>query len=196
MNNCTMDQYTLQSYFKSLCNSFYIAYKQVKRLEGQQEKLDRESPKEELKIVGQLLKISATEEIQEKYISKKYSQKQLKEKKEMLEISMNEYEKKTKELEISEEYWLKKLWDNVHEIKKILSTMQEKGFTIIVTSKEEVLAFMALFEEKSMKKYRVINIEEQYLKSFPADGKMYEEFFAAYCLEDESQMQKVIQKYF
>ena len=34
MKDYTIDQYTLQSYFKSLCNSFYIAYKQVKRLEA------------------------------------------------------------------------------------------------------------------------------------------------------------------
>ena len=35
-----MKRDTLQSYFKSLCNSFYIAYAEVKRLEKELEEVD------------------------------------------------------------------------------------------------------------------------------------------------------------
>lgn len=42
MSDYKMSQYDLQSYFKSLCNSFYIAYEQVKRLEKEEEGLKAE----------------------------------------------------------------------------------------------------------------------------------------------------------
>ena len=52
----TMDEYTLQSYFKSLCNSYTIAYNQVKRLEEQRDKLETTfCPCQELEIVENLL---------------------------------------------------------------------------------------------------------------------------------------------
>ena len=40
MSSYTMEQEVLQSYFESLCNSFYIAYEQVKRLEKEMDELD------------------------------------------------------------------------------------------------------------------------------------------------------------
>lgn len=40
MSKYKMNGYELQSYFKSLCSSFYIAYDQAKRLEEQRESLE------------------------------------------------------------------------------------------------------------------------------------------------------------
>ena len=54
-----MDKKALQSYFKSLCDSFYIAYKQVKRLEKQQDELEETEPCSELEIVNKLLEMIA-----------------------------------------------------------------------------------------------------------------------------------------
>ena len=46
MKDYTMDQYTMQSYFKSLCNSFCIVYKQVKRLEAKKREVETIYPEE------------------------------------------------------------------------------------------------------------------------------------------------------
>lgn len=43
-----MEQYELQSYFKSLCNSFYIAYRQAKRLEKEEQEILATSQKKGL----------------------------------------------------------------------------------------------------------------------------------------------------
>lgn len=51
MSEYKMNQYDLQSYFKSLCNSFYIAYDQVKRLERERESLEDSSTKHKLEEV-------------------------------------------------------------------------------------------------------------------------------------------------
>ena len=49
MKDYTMDQYTLQSYFKSMCNSFCIARKQVKRLEEKKKEVQALYPEDEEK---------------------------------------------------------------------------------------------------------------------------------------------------
>ena len=197
MSNYTMDQYTLQSYFKSLCDSFYIAYSQVKRLEKEMDELDSTCPDEELKTVKSCLKVYELEEWQQKYIVQKYSKEELEKRKEELELAEKEYEGKCKELEWPYRFWNNSLWEGgAKNILRLLGTIRDDDFSVIVTSKEEVIALMAFFRERSVKEYRIINTDEEYLKSFPTGEKMYEDFFAAYCLADEDEMEKVIKKYF
>jgi len=50
-----MEQYELQSYFKSLCNSFYIAYEQVKRLEKEEDDLIESYNEEDLEMINMKL---------------------------------------------------------------------------------------------------------------------------------------------
>lgn len=197
MSNYMMEQYTLQSYFKSLCNSFYIAYKQVKRLKKLEEELESTCPYEELKLVENLLEISVPEELEQKYMASKYSKEELEKKKEELELAKKEYDEKCKELEEPKRFWGELLWKKgMSSIASVLKQIDEVNFSVIVTNKEEIIALMAFFREYSVKEYRIINTDEQYLKSFPTGRKMYEEFFATYCLEDDYGMKKVIRKYF
>lgn len=197
MSNYTMNQDTLQSYFKSLCNSFYIAYEQVKQLEKLAEELESTCPDEELEIVERCLKVYELEEWQQKYIMQKYSKEELEKQKERLEMAKKEYDEKCEELERPYRFWNNSLWERgAKNISGLLGTMKENGFSIIVTNREEIIALMAFFRERSVKEYRIINTDEQYLKSFPTGEKMYEEFYAAYCLEDDKEMEKVIHKYF
>lgn len=66
MNEITMEQDALQSYFESLCNSFYIAYTQVKRLEREEDELYNSTPSEsELDMVKGLLKMYEDEEFKQ-----------------------------------------------------------------------------------------------------------------------------------
>ena len=197
MSNYKMDQYTLQSYFKSLCNSFYIAYSQVKRLEKLEEELESTCPDEELKMVKRYIKVyESEEEWQQKYIMQKYSKEELEKRKEELEQAKNEYDEKCKELKRPKDFWAELLWKNIKDIEAILFKIIRKKFSVIVTSKEEIIAFMAFFRDNSVGRYRIINTDEQYLKSFPTGEKMYEKFYAAYCLADDEEMEKVIHKYF
>lgn len=197
MSNYTMDQYTLQSYFKSLCNSFYIAYKQVKRLEKEMDELDSTCLDEELEMVKSCLQVYKTEEWQQKYIIQKYSKEELEKRKEELEQTKKEYDEKCKELERSYRFWNNSLWEGeAKNIWRLLGTIKEENFSVIVTNKEEVIALMAFFRERSVEEYRIINTDEQCLKSFPTGEKMYEEFFSAYCLCDDEEMKEVIHKYF
>lgn len=197
MSRYTMDQYTLQGYFKSLCNSFYIAYEQVKRLEKLEEELESTCPEEELELVRNLLEISVPEELEQKYMASKYSKEELEKRKEELELAKDEYDEKCKELEEPRTFWSELLWKKGSKsIALVLKQIKKENFSVIVTSKEEIIALMAFFKNYSVEEYGIINTEEQYLKSFPSDKKMYEDFFAAYCLADEDEMKKVIKKYF
>lgn len=197
MSNYTMNQYTLQSYFKSVCNSFYIAYEQVKRLEKLEEELESTCPDEELKMVKRCLKVyESEEEWQQKYIMQKYSKEELEKRKEELEQAKNEYDEKCKELKRPKDFWAELLWKNIKDIEAILFKIIRNKFSVIVTSKEEIIALMAFFRDNSVGRYRIINKDEQCLKSFPTGKKMYEEFFSAYCLCDNEEMEKVIKKYF
>ena len=198
MSKYKMDQCTLQSYFKSICNSFYIAYIQVKRLEKLEDELESICPEKELELVKNLLEISVPEELQQKYMASKYSKEELLEKrKEELELAKKEYDEKCKELQEPKWLWNELLWKTAgRSIALVLKQIKEEDFSVIVTSKEEIIALMAFFRGKSVKEYRIINTDEQYLKSFPTGEKMYEEFYAAYCLEDDKEMEKVIHKYF
>lgn len=198
MSNYKMDQYTLQSYFKSICNSFYIAYIQVKRLEKLEDELESICPENELELVKNLLKISVPEELQQKYMSSKYSKEELLEKrKEELELAKKEYDEKCKELQDPKWLWNELLWKTAgRSITILLKQIKEEDFSVIVTSKEEIIALMAFFRGVSVEEYRIINTDEQCLKSFPTGEKMYEEFFSAYCLCDNKEMEKVIKKYF
>ena len=206
MRTETMDQYTLQSYFKSLCNSFYIAYQEVKRLEKLREELDSACPDEELQIVEDLLKISVSEELKQKYMTQKYSRKELEEQKEKLELAEKEYDEKCEKLDDPIRFWVESMRNDAKRIAIVLEEIKENSFSIIVTSKEEIIALMAYFRKHSVKDHGVINTDEMYLKSFPTGEEMYEEFFKAYCLElyaaekgiddDSELMKEVCKKYF
>ena len=78
----------------------------------------------------------------------------------------------------------------------MLKKIYKKGFEVIVTSKEEILALMEFFSRNSLTKYRIINMDKNCLKSFPSGEEMYIDFYAAYSSVDTARMEEVIQKYF
>ncbi len=195
----TMNEYTLQSYFKSLCNSYIIAYSEVGRLE--REKKEEDFPREELKLVESLLalsQLSTSATLKEKYVEQKFSQEELEKRKEELKIQKEVYEAEKEKIEKQMKFWSDKMWDIVENITALLYRMRAEGFSIIITSEAEIVVLMAVFNFRSnaMKEFAsIINTKEEYLKSFPI-SELCQAFFRAYQLKNEKEMKQVIQKYF
>lgn len=193
------NQYTMQTYFKKLCDSFYVAYKEIKRIKEMYEELEKTDPQQELEMVKRILKISALEEGEEfegKYISHKYSEKELEERKAELVELKEQHEKDSKKLNEASEFWSELYEQNIKQIFSLLKKIHKKDFEVIVTSKEEILALMEFFSRNSLTRYRIISMDENCLKSFPSGEEMYIEFYAAYSSVDNARMEEVIQKYF
>ena len=148
----TMEPYTLQSYFKSLCESFCIAYKQVKKTEKLQAEEEKEFNDDELKAINT-------------------------------------------QLAYPSRFWSDKLWNLANQIEGIIGIMKSENCTIIVTDKKEIIALMAFFRSCSVENYRIINLSEEYLESFPQD-EMSQEFLNAYRTAKCDEMNKVFYKYF
>lgn len=142
MSDYKMNQYDLQSYFKSLCNSFYIAYEQEKRLEKEADNLRESYNEEDLEMVNNLLKISVADSTQNKYITYKYSREELEKEKERLEAEVQEFDIKFEELGEIGSYWFNHMWQDFEAIKSVIYTIKDNGFSIIVTTKAEIYALL------------------------------------------------------
>lgn len=190
MSKYEMNQYNLQSYFKSLCNSFYIAYEQVKRLEKEQESLEKESPKKDLETAKGLLKIGDEILTPNKYVILKHSREQLLKEKEKLEEMIS--------------FWSDNMWADYEAIKCALYTIKDNNFYIIVTTKEEIYALMRFYYEHTVEDYPVVNMEKEYREAFPTGEEVYEDFLKAYDFDywadakgvEDGAMKELYEKYF
>lgn len=198
-----MEQYELQSYFKSLCNSFYIAYQQEKRLKKERDEINFEDKTEDLEMIDYLLNCNIQENVQNRYISTKYSQEELQREKERLEALEEEYEREYNEWEDKIHEWQWKKRRIADEIERIVEEIAEKKYTVIVTSEAEIYALMYFYASNhSVEKYPIINREEQYLKLFPKGNAVYIDFLTAYhydlttCTNNGSKMKEVYYLYF
>ncbi|MCI8361718.1 MAG: hypothetical protein HFJ41_00915 [Clostridia bacterium] len=176
MSDYKMNPYDLQSYFKSLCNSFYIAYEQVKRLEKEEDDLRESYNEEDLEMVNNLLKISVADSTQNKYIIYKNSREELEEEKERLQVE----EQKIEELGKIRGYWANHMWQDFEAIKSVIYTIKDNGFSIIVTTKAEIYALIRFYYSCDVKNYPIINIEEEYREVFPNGEELYDDFIFAY----------------
>lgn len=159
MSDYKMNQYDLQSYFKSLCNSFYIAYEQVKRL-------------------GKELDILRHAYNEREY----YNKEELEKNKERLEIEEQEYKVKSKELGKVLRIWLDRISKMYQEIVSTISIIRNNKFSIIITTKEEIYALMCFYSRwcQPVTEYPIVNMEEEFRQVFPTGEKVYEDFRYAY----------------
>ncbi len=195
----TKNEYTMTKYFESLCNSFYIAYTQVKRLEKQSEELEETYPGKELEIVEKLIEffeLSSFNGLKEKYVEQKCSQEELAKAKKKLEKQKQAYKEEMAAIDSQCKYWSTIMWEIVGKVENLLFQLKNNGYSIIITSEIEIVTLMAVFKMKELRYFgRIINTQERYLKSFPT-SELCRSFFRAYQLEDEIEMKKVIGKYF
>lgn len=184
-----MKQDTLQSYFKSLCNSFYIAYAEVKRLEEELEKVDSTVEEKNLEKVKEVLTaMRDTESPIYKYISFKYTETELELEKAELELIIHQKYEKIKNIEEEKSPWSKWMWDLRGQIYRTLLQIKREKQTIIVTSKEEVYALMLIYREEGL--INVLEIKEEYLTSFPKNDKVCSNFLEIYLSKNEERMKE------
>lgn len=194
MEKFTLERDILQSYFESVCKSFYIAYAQVKRLEAKDEELDETNPKEELEVVNMLLDNSIPEDLRKEIGL--CSDEVLEKKKKEYERLKEEYKQKSKELEGARRFWGNELWQKcAKQVESLISKVKEEEISIIVTSREEVVTLIAFFRYAKLVDNEIIDVSEEALSSFPQDD-MSQDFLKAYLSKEDAEMKKVIKKYF
>lgn len=180
MSEYKMNQYDLQSYFKSLCNSFYIAYEQVKRLEKEEDDLRESYNEEDLEMINNLLEISVADSTQNKYITYKYSREELEKEKERIQVEEQEFDRKIEEPGEIRGYWSNRMRQDFEAIKSVIYTIKDNGFSIIVTTKAEIYALIRFYYSYGVKNYPIINMEEEYREVFPNGEELYDDFIFAY----------------
>lgn len=187
MSEYKMNQYDLQRYFKSLCNSFYIAYENVTRLEKEYYALINDYNEEDLEMVNNLLEISVADSTQNKYITYKYSHEELEKEKERLEAEKQEFERKTEELNKILSYWSDSMLKDFENIKRVLYTIKHNSFSIIPTTKAEIYALIYFYGycDHAVYKYPIVNVKEYSKKVYKekvyeTGSEVYAEFLDTY----------------
>lgn len=180
MSEYKLNEYELQSYFKSLCNSFYIAYSKVKRLEEEKKNLQSGYDEESLEIVKSLIELESWVTIPNKYVTLEYSREELLKEKERLEAEEQEYEKKSKELMKTLRIWSDNMWKEYQAIARILYMIRDNKFHVIVTTKQEIYALILFYANYRVEACPIININEECRKIFPTGEKIYDDFLYAY----------------
>ncbi len=70
-------------------------------------------------------------------------------------------------------------------LKEIIKRLLRENATIIVTKKEQLVALAIFFAEEgkiSLNDYKIVNLKEKYLASFPANDEFCKSFYKAYCI--------------
>jgi len=191
-----MDQYTMQSYFKALCNAYYIAYEQSKRLVKEVDKLDENDKSEELEEIEKLQGLHLNEEMQKKYLSADFSKEKLAEVHKELQEKQNDYVVRREKLNKEYQHYKRQMSQLEKLIIEIIRVIEENEYHIIITSKNEILPLLRFFYTHQIRHSKIINMDEEYLRLFPTGEKLCEDFFRAYSSEDYELMDKLYNEYF
>lgn len=184
-----MEGYKLQSYFKSLCNSFYIAYAEVKRLEKELEWVDSTVEEETLEKVKEVLTtMEDTESPIHKYINFKHTELEMEEEKARLEAIINQKNEKSESIGEEKEIWSNWLWELREQIYGVLMQINREKQKIIITSKEEIYVLMFIYRIEGT--IRVLNTKEEYLISYPKNDKICCDFLEIYLSKNEKRMKE------
>lgn len=198
MSNTKIEKHELQSYFEGVCKSFYIAYKEQKRLGKECKNLEstRREEERELEAIKEILKSQANNDISNKYIKLNCSVRELELQKEQLELKKKEFEEKKAEYI----YWFGEMEDNYKQVEKVLKGIRAKKEKIIITSKKQIYALIEFFFSNEVLYYPIINTEEENIKIFYTGDKVCQRFFEAYKYaldkKDQTILKNLFRKYF
>lgn len=188
-----MNRYTLQSYFKNLCNSFYIAYVEAKRLEEENEGIDATEERESIACVREVLEvIKKPNNPCHKYMEVKWTENELNEEKERLDEVISEKVERSRKLEKELKSWREWLWKQKDMIYSVLLAIKRNDQKIIITSKAEVYALMFVYRSEGL--IPVLNTEAQYLVSFTNNDEVCCNFLKIYLSENEEEMKEFCSK--
>lgn len=191
-----MDQYTLQSYFTSLCDAYYIAYSKKNRILKEDEELKKTDKTAEIKVVEQLKELDITDEIKNRYFSEHFSQEELGKIQKRLQEEQEEYKKKKDKINKDYSYLRQQIAGLEKQIVETVKEVEENGYTVIITSKKQIIPLISLFYKTEISGTRVINMEEEFLKLYPIGDKLCEEFFKAYSSENNEMLIQLYAEYF
>lgn len=191
-----MHPYTIQSYFKSLCDVYYIAYQNRNRLLEQAEELKTFDRTPELIVIEKLKQLELTDEIKKKYFSEDFSKEALGQIQEKLRQEMEEYMEKKQIINKEFSYWKEQMAGLEKQIIETIKTAVKNGYYIIITSKNQIIPLISLFYKNEIKGIRFINMEEDLLRLYPVGDETCEEFFKAYSSEDYEKMLELYKKCF
>lgn len=184
-----MNGYTLQSYFKSLCNSFYIAYAEVKRLEKECDETDSTSEVETLEAIEKVLAtMKNTENSIHKYINFKHTELEMEAEKARLEAIIHQKDEKSEVILEEKKVWSNWMWELKEQIYRALLQISREKQTIIITSKEEIYALMFVYRSEGT--IRVLNTKEEYLTTYPRNDKICCDFLETYLSKNEERMKE------
>lgn len=83
-------------------------------------------------------------------------------------------------------------------LKEIIKRLLRENATIIVTNREQLVALAIFFAEEgkiSLNDYKIINLNEKYLVSFPANDEFCKSFYKAYCIGSRDEITNLYNKY-
>lgn len=84
------------------------------------------------------------------------------------QLIVEESDKKLLFMEIDREFWKYEISEIQNKLRVVMKEIQENKFSYIITKKEEIDAIRASFEWPEQLE---INLDEEYLKSFPQDAE-------------------------
>lgn len=191
-----MDQYTMQSYFTSLCDAYYIAYLKRRLLLKEDEELKQMDKTKEIDVIGKLKELNLTDEIKNKYFLETFSKEKLGEIQKKLQKEQKKYKKKKERINKEFSYWRQQMAGLEKQIVETIKLIEENEYHIIITSKKQIIPLIALFYKTEISGSRVLNMEEEFLRLYPVGDILCEEFFRAYSLENYEMMNELYKKYF
>lgn len=175
----------IQSYFRTLCKAYYIAYKQLKRLRSEYRKLLLKTyPENELQEIHRLQNLCLSKENSKKYLSANFSKEELAKQEEVLTRKLEEYRKK--EEEIRSEYFIwdvhrEKLMGEIIELVNTIKKLQMKDkeqYKIVIKSEEEVIVLIDLCYKEGI--VGIASKDTEDIKLFPKKNKLCVYFLEAY----------------
>lgn len=179
-----MDFEAIQSYFRTLCKAYYIAYKQLKRLKSEYEKLLKTCPENELQEIRRLQNLCLSKENSKKYLSTNFSKEELAKQEKVLTRKLEEYRKKEKEIrseyttwDIHREKLMEAIIKVVNTIKKLQMEDKEQ-YKIVIKSEEEVIVLIDVcYKEGNV---GIASKDTEDIKLFPKKNKLCVDFLEAY----------------
>ena len=80
-------------------------------------------------------------------------------------------------------------------LKAIIDRLLWENATIIITKKEQLVALTILLAEERRNDYKIINLDEKYLKAFPENDAFCKSFYKAYCTENQEEIVSLYIRY-
>lgn len=180
-----MNKEAIESYFRSLCKLYYIAYEQMKRLEKEKDELNQTYPGDDLDEIHKLQQLCLSEEQSKKYLSPDFSEEELAKEEAQLSKILEEYLKKEEKIDIEYVEWKERkerIMNLIVEVVQAINDEEEKDnkyYKISITSREEVIVLINLCIRKRFI-VEIFSKDKESIDVFPTEDELCKKFLEAY----------------